>query len=153
MPLRVVYNRDCDANFARLYGTAFANWAATAANSTHHGITFDQAEVLNGLHPTTSPADPDTTPHVTVRLTNATLRGQNSWYVLHWRPNGGSVVLPRADNAAANEKRRADRRAKKLRQRQRKEDEKKKKDGDGKGGGAAGATSSASTARKVAGKK
>ncbi|KAH6627444.1 hypothetical protein F5144DRAFT_272955 [Chaetomium tenue] len=154
MPLRVGYNRDCDANFQRVYGTAFAAWAAVAANATHHGITFDQAEVLNGLHPTTSPADPDTTPHVTVRLTNATLRAQNSWYVLHWRPNGGSVVLPRADNEAANNKRRADRRAKKLRQRQRKEEEKKKKDDEGKGGGGGGAsTTTTTTKKKAVGKK
>lgn len=46
MPLRVTYNRDCDANFQRVYGTAFAAWAAVTANATHHGITFDQAEVL-----------------------------------------------------------------------------------------------------------
>jgi hypothetical protein len=44
--MRVTYNRDCDANFARLYGTAFTTWANTAANATHHGVTFDQAEVL-----------------------------------------------------------------------------------------------------------
>jgi hypothetical protein len=116
----------------------------------------------NGLHPTTSPADPDHTPHVTVRLTNATLRGQASWYVLHWRPNGGSVVLPRADNEAANAKRREERRKKKLRQRAKKEEEKKDGNGKGGGGGAAGGSTAkvastgggtASTARKAGTKK
>ncbi|KAK4039483.1 hypothetical protein C8A01DRAFT_36521 [Parachaetomium inaequale] len=151
MPMQVNYNQDCDANFRRVYGAAFAAWAATAGNNTHHGQTFDQAEVLNGMHPTTSTADPNPAHHVTVRLTNPTLRAAHQWYVLHWRPTAGeSVVLPRPDNQASNDKRRADRRAKKLRQREaarkkKEEDDKKKRGG---GGGAAGAATTAKKAIK-----
>lgn len=84
----------------------------------------------NGLHPTTSQYDGNTDPHVTIRLSNATLRGQRSWYILHWRPGGGSVILPNPDNEDDNLKRRQKRKDKKKRQQDRKRDEKGRKDSD-----------------------
>ena len=102
------------------------------------------------MHPTSSVADPNRDPHVTIRLTNATLRAARQWYVLHWRPTAGaSVVLPRPDNQASNEKRRADRKAKKQRQR----DRKKKEDEDKKKGGGGGAAGAATPAKKKVVKK
>lgn len=133
----------------------YSDTSSLAPYSTlHHNppLTNNLPTHSNGLHPTTSVTDPDATPHVTVRLTNATLREQRSWYVLHWRPSGNSVVLPRADNEAANNKRRADRRAKKLRQRAREQEKKKKDDKDGGGGGGSASTTTTTTKRKV-GKK
>jgi hypothetical protein len=44
--MQINYHAECDANFRRQYGTAFATWANAAGNNTHHGQTFDQAEVL-----------------------------------------------------------------------------------------------------------
>jgi len=69
---------------------------------------------------------------VTIRLSNATLRDQRSWYILHWRPGGSSEILPNPDNEDANLKRRKARKDKKKRQQDRKRDEKGRKDYDGK---------------------
>ena len=76
----------------------------------------------NGLHPTTSTWDPNPVPHVTIRLSTPALRAQESWYVLHWRPNGQSRVAPQPDNKKSNDKRKADRKRKKQAQLQRKRD-------------------------------
>ncbi len=92
----------------------------------------------NGLHPTTSAHDPNLDPHVTVQLSTPTLRAQRQWYVLHWRPDGGSMVLPRPDSEEANEKRKAIRKAKKQRQQQRSKDA--KGSGGGRGGGSGAST-------------
>lgn len=109
------------------------------------GVICSLDQNSNGLHPTTSTWDPDSVPHVTIRLSTPTLRGQQSWHVLHWRPTGQSRVAPRPDNETSNNKRRADRKAKKQRQLQRKRDG---KDKDGKEGaaGAAGAAKGGSGA-------
>ena len=40
------------------------------------------------------PHDPDPSAHITVQMTNPALRSQGAWYVLHWRPGGGSILLP-----------------------------------------------------------
>lgn len=72
------------------------------------------------------------------------LRQLNSWYIFHWRPNGGAcVIMPRPDNEEANNQRRQKRKDKKKRQQERKKDQTHRKDKDGKGGGG-----SASTSRK-----
>lgn len=47
------------------------------------------------------------------------LRATNSWYTLHWRPGGGSVVLQQPDNEASNNSRRDRAKAKKQRRRER----------------------------------
>ena len=96
----------------------------------------------NGLHPTTSQNDPNPEPHVTVRLSNQELRQQNSWYIFHWRPNGGAcVIMARPDNEDANNQRRQKRKDKKKRQQERKNDRKDRKDKDGKGDGGGASTS------------
>src|SRR2546423_11859100 len=81
---------------------------------------------------TTSRWDPNEAKHVTVRLSTPTLRAANSWYTLHWRPGGGSVVLPQPDDEASNTISRERAKAKKQRRRERekakKEQEKKDKD-------------------------
>jgi len=84
----------------------------------------------NGLHPTTSTRDPNRDPHVTVRLSNAGLRQQNSWYTLHWCPNVGSVVPQHPDNLASQETRRAKSKQKKQKRQGKKwQDNDKDKDG------------------------
>jgi hypothetical protein len=70
-------------------------------------------------------------------MSNPTMRGQQMWYVLHWRPNGGSVILPRPDNEESNRRKR-DRRKEKKQKRQ--ERDRNKKEEDGFTGGADAAT-------------
>jgi len=44
----------------------------------------------------------------------------SSWYILHWRPNSGSVILSNPDNTQRNAKKRESRKRKKQRQLERK---------------------------------
>ncbi|KAJ9315857.1 hypothetical protein DTO271D3_3835 [Paecilomyces variotii] len=136
MPVRVIYDPDCDQNFPRLYHTQFQQWINNnPTHTTQNGevVVFDEAYVLNGLHPTTSVHDPDPSPHVTVRLSDPSLRNRQAWYVLHWRPdNGRSMILRRTDDEPSNQRRRRQRKEKKKRRRARKK-EREKKDKDKKG--------------------
>jgi hypothetical protein len=88
---------------------------------------------------TTSRWDPNEVEHATVRLSTPTLRAANSWYTLHWRPGGGSVIPQQLDNEDSNTIRRERAKAKKQRKViAKKEQEKKdkdKKDKDGNAGG------------------
>ena len=63
----------------------------------------------NSLHTTTSAYDPSAVPHSTVRLTNPNLRSQNSWHVVHWRPEEGSRFLELPDNEDSNKARKMSR--------------------------------------------
>lgn len=54
----------------------------------------DQNQYRENLHQTTSIYDPNPLPHATIRLSNSSLRSINGWYTVHWRPGGGSLVLP-----------------------------------------------------------
>jgi hypothetical protein len=108
--MQVLYHPDCDANFRCLYGAEFPSppGARSTPNSTHHGVTFDQAEgsvswsllhpsafpawllsvlelinhanprASNGMHPGACAADPNSNPRNSVRLTNPELRQQQS---------------------------------------------------------------------------
>lgn len=78
-------------------------------------IVYSLDRNSNGLHSTTSGWDGNSEDHATIRLSNTELREQESWYTLHWRPNGGSELGPRPDSVAANEERRAWRNKKKAR--------------------------------------
>jgi hypothetical protein len=90
----------------------------------------------NGLHGEPGQNDPHPELHVTIRLSNPALREQRMWYILHWRPIGTSIILPRPDSEERNLHRRNRRREKKQRQRLRK---KLQKDHDNQGGsGSAG---------------
>ncbi|KAJ5522863.1 uncharacterized protein N7503_006536 [Penicillium pulvis] len=122
MSVQVIYDPDCDQNFPRLYHNQFQQWInGNRRFAIHDGtvLDFDQAYVLNGLHPTTSTHDPNPVPHVTVRLSNPSLRSQRTWYILHWRVGGGSVFLPRPDNEDSNRRRQMRRKEKKQRRQER----------------------------------
>jgi hypothetical protein len=97
-----------------------------------------------GLHESTSRWDPDRTPHATIRLSNAQLREEDTWFTLHWRPgSGGSMISPLPDNTELHEQNKAVRKAKKQRQQARKRErkrERKDKDKDGGAGGSGTAT-------------
>ncbi|KAL9102619.1 MAG: hypothetical protein Q9163_002263 [Psora crenata] len=136
MPVLVIYHPECDQNFRSDYHSAFQQWINNNPVHTNQNIRFDQALVLNGLHPTSSFYDPNPDPHVTVQLSTPALRAQRQWYVLHWRPDGGSVVLRRPDSEEANEKRKTRRKGKKQRRRQRDKDAKDSRGGRGGGSGA-----------------
>ncbi|KAJ8058230.1 hypothetical protein OCU04_012426 [Sclerotinia nivalis] len=118
------------------YETELHEWLNLDGHDTYNvdagTIVFDQAYVLNGLHPTTSRNDPNPDPHVTVRLSNSELRQQNSWYIFYWRPNSSAwVIMPRPDNEEANRQRRQKRKDKKKRQQERKNAKKDGKDSVG----------------------
>jgi|ERR1700722_12346080 hypothetical protein len=84
------------------------------------------------LHSTKSRWDPNPENHITVRLSNAELRGQNIWHTLHYRPNGGSTVAPEPETEDAMAKKREHKKRKKERQRANK---KERRDQGGPGGG------------------
>ena len=69
-----------------------------------------------GFHSTTSQWDPNPKNHATIRLSNAELRERQSWYILHWRPSGPSIVAPEPDNQEAYDKRKEDQKRKKQKQ-------------------------------------
>ena len=121
-----------DINLTRVYPAL--KWLVTSEG--------DKTGNSNGLHGTTGQWDHNEVEHVTVRLSNPTLRAANSWYTLHWRLGGGSVVLQQPDNETSNIVRRERAKAKKQRKREReqarKEQQKKdedRKDKDGNAGG------------------
>ncbi|KAJ6027409.1 uncharacterized protein N7446_003997 [Penicillium canescens] len=122
MSVQVTYDADCDQNFRRLYHNQFQQWVNANHRFTIHDgtiVDFDQAHVLNGLHPTKSTHDPNPAPHVTVRLSTPSLRSQRMWYILHWRVSDGSVLLPQPDNEESNRRRQMRRREKKQRRQER----------------------------------
>src|SRR5271155_4955017 len=84
------------------------------------------------LHSTTSRWDPKPEDHVTIRLSNAELRGQETWYTLHYRPNGDSTMAPEAETEGAMAKKKEAKKRKKERQRANK---KERRDQGGPGGG------------------
>jgi hypothetical protein len=84
------------------------------------------------LHSTKSLWDPNPEDHVTIRLSNAELRGQESWYTLHYRPNGDSVMAPKLETEDAMAQKKEYQKRKKERQRANK---KKRRDQGGPGGG------------------
>ncbi|KAK3167547.1 hypothetical protein OEA41_010674 [Lepraria neglecta] len=147
----VKWQTGCSAHFRAQCEASFTAWinlhpthnvqVGGRNNWTQTAITFDEALVLNGLHGTTSQWDHNEVEHVTVRLSTPTLRAANSWYTLHWRPGGGSVVLQQPDDEASNITRRDRAKAKKQRRRERKQAKKEqqkdedKKDKDGNTGG------------------
>jgi hypothetical protein len=69
---------------------------------------------------------------VTIRLSNAELRGQESWYTLHYRPNGDSIVAPKPETEEAMAKKKEYQKRKKERQRAKKNEQ---RDQGGPGGG------------------
>ena len=78
-------------------------------------IVYSLDRNSHGLHFTTSRWDPNPEDHATIHLSNAELRAQESWYTLHWRLNGGSLLGPQLDSVAASEERRALKNKKKAR--------------------------------------
>ena len=104
-------------------------------------INTNRFYARNGMHgqDNVGADDPDPSAHVTVQMTNPALRSQGAWYVLHWRPGSGSILLPRPNSTAKNQKARAGRKAKKARRRQRDKEANSRKDAGGDGSGAAGA--------------
>ena len=106
-------------------------------------INTNRFYARNGMHgqDNVGAHDPDPSAHVTVQMTKPALRSQGAWHVLHWRPGSGSILLPRPNSTAKNQKARAGRKAKKkARRRQRDKEADSRKDAGGDGSGAAGAT-------------
>ena len=105
-------------------------------------INTNRFYARNGMHgqDNVGADDPGPSAHVTVQMKNPALRSQGAWYVLHWRPDSGSILLPRPNSTAKNQKARAGRKAKKTRRRQRDKEANSRKDAGGDGSGAAGAT-------------
>lgn len=68
-------------------------------------------------HYSTSAWDPTNANHITVQMTNATLRSQGRFQILHWRPSGPNAWAPTTTDAAAHAKKKNDRRLKKQRAR------------------------------------
>ena len=84
------------------------------------------------FHSTTSLWDPNPEDHVTIRLSNAELRGQESWYTLQYRPNGDSIVATEPETEDARARKREYRKRKKERQ---PANTKERRDQGGPGGG------------------
>ena len=63
--------------------------------------------------------DPDTAENVTVRLSTPELREKWAWYVMHWRPGGGTKVGPRPDDELSMANRKQKDKAKKERRKKR----------------------------------
>ncbi|KAG6003521.1 hypothetical protein E4U21_001921 [Claviceps maximensis] len=82
MAVRTLYEATCDQDFRTNHKDAFECWINTPGNAsleTDSGpIYFDQANVLSSLHPNTSRYDRNPEPHATIRLSDASLRGEDS---------------------------------------------------------------------------
>ena len=161
--ITILYDAKSDANFRLIHGTAFEQWIRNNEVRPNEEVVFDQALVMfvakcrnideylintnrfyarNGLHGRNNVGadDPDPSPHATVQMTNPALRSQGAWYVLHWRPGSGSILLRRPNNTAKTQKARARGKVKKARRRQRDKEANSRKYAGGDGSGAAGAT-------------
>ncbi|MCJ1263438.1 hypothetical protein MMC22_003308 [Lobaria immixta] len=119
----------CNKRFRKSYEAEFTKWMNS--NRTHtievddggkkrkETVVFDEAHVMNGLHDSKSKIDTNKTAHATVRLSNPALRATNSWYTLHWHPQGDSRVLPDPEDEEHKAAKGAKKSAKKARKRAR----------------------------------
>lgn len=77
--------------------------------------------------------DASTVKHVTVRLSTPELKAEKSFYILHWRLEGGSSALPKPDEESALRGRRQRHKATMKRRVQRKKDKKEQERNGGRG--------------------
>ncbi|MCJ1337778.1 Keratin, type I cytoskeletal [Bachmanniomyces sp. S44760] len=114
----ILYGVNCGKRFRKNYHNALQQWMDNDFAHTNPNHQFDQALVVHGLHTTTSIKDPNSVPHATIQLSSPSMRTQEQWYVLHWRPGGGSMVMPDLQDQPTVDAEKQYRKAKKQRKQQ-----------------------------------